>query len=167
LGSLTRHPPAVPRRSRPFSEPDLFSVEVSPPTPMSPSEPAAAIMPDEVRGLGLEDVGRVRGRTAPYPGDRRVASTRPAPAGTDLGWRGPCRPCRSTARTRSLGRETCPRANKRHPRGEPDRHQARQDRPGIWCAPCVGQTGHRRLLNLSIRIRHSSGLPDSRRCPPG
>ena len=49
----------MPRRSRPVSEPDLFRVESSPPAGAPPRQPPAAIMPDEVRSVGLDDLGRM------------------------------------------------------------------------------------------------------------
>jgi len=48
----------MPRRSRPASEPDLFSLDPAPPRPAPPAEPRAAASPGAKPATSVDDVGR-------------------------------------------------------------------------------------------------------------
>jgi len=48
----------MPRRSRPASEPDLFSLDPAPPRPAPPAEPRAAAPPGAEPATSADDVGR-------------------------------------------------------------------------------------------------------------
>ena len=49
----------MPRRSRPASEPDLFSLDPALPRPAPLAEPRAAILPDAEPATSVDDIGRV------------------------------------------------------------------------------------------------------------
>ena len=48
----------MPRRSRPASEPDLFSLDRAPPRPAPAAEPRAAASPGAKPATSVDDVGR-------------------------------------------------------------------------------------------------------------
>jgi LysM repeat protein len=49
----------MPRRSRPTSEPDLFSLKPAAPRPLPPAELQAAILPDVKPAISIDDLGRM------------------------------------------------------------------------------------------------------------
>jgi hypothetical protein len=48
----------MPRRSRPASEPDLFSLDPAPPRPAPPAEPRAATLLGAEPAASVDDIGR-------------------------------------------------------------------------------------------------------------
>src|SRR4051812_1821667 len=58
-GLLTRKACPMPRRSRPASEPDLFSLEPALPKPAPPAELKAADLPDTKSAISIDGLGRM------------------------------------------------------------------------------------------------------------